>query len=95
MIAPGSLGAILVVDDEEIMREILDTLLTREGYRVHLAATAADGLDLANPYVTPIGPACAICPRVRCPQRAEAPAGMTLSVNETRKTISPFPFLGG
>ena len=55
----------------------------------------ADGLDLANPYVTPIGPACAICPRIRCPQRAEAPAGRTLSVNETRKTISPFPFLGG
>jgi predicted transcriptional regulator len=55
----------------------------------------ADGLDLANPYVTPIGPACAICPRIRCPQRAAAPAGMTLNVNETRKTISPFPFLGG
>jgi predicted transcriptional regulator len=45
--------------------------------------------------VTPIGPACAICPRIRCPQRAAAPAGMTLNVNETRKTISPFPFLGG
>ena len=55
----------------------------------------ADGLDLAKPQVTPIGPACAICPRVRCPQRAAAPAGMTLTVNETRKTISPFPFLGG
>jgi predicted transcriptional regulator/transcriptional regulator with XRE-family HTH domain len=55
----------------------------------------ADGLDLAAPYVTPIGPACAICPRIRCPQRAEAPAGMTLSVNETRKTISPYPFRGG
>jgi predicted transcriptional regulator/DNA-binding XRE family transcriptional regulator len=55
----------------------------------------ADGLDLAQPQVTPIGPACAICPRVRCPQRAAAPAGMTLTVNETRKTISPFPFLGG
>ena len=27
-------GAILVVDDEEIMREILETLLTREGYEV-------------------------------------------------------------
>lgn len=55
----------------------------------------ADGLDLHAPPVTPIGPACAICPRVRCPQRAAAPAGMTLTVNETRKTISPFPFLGG
>jgi len=55
----------------------------------------AAGLDLADPYVTPIGPACLICPRVRCPQRAAAPAGRTLSVVETRKTISPFPFLGG
>ncbi len=55
----------------------------------------ADGLALADPYITPIGPACAICPRVRCPQRAAPPAGRTLTVNETRKTISPFPFLGG
>jgi len=55
----------------------------------------AAGLDLADPYVTPIGPACLICPRMRCPQRAAAPAGRTLSVVETRKTISPFPFLGG
>jgi len=55
----------------------------------------ADGLDLHAPPVTPIGPACAICPRVRCPQRAAAPAGLTLTVSETRKTISPFPFLGG
>ena len=55
----------------------------------------AEGLDLAAPQVTPIGPACAICPRIRCPQRAAPPAGMTLTVNETRKTISPFPFLGG
>lgn len=55
----------------------------------------AEGLDLANPYVTPIGPACALCPRIRCPQRAAAPAGRTLSVHESRKTISPFPFLGG
>jgi predicted transcriptional regulator/transcriptional regulator with XRE-family HTH domain len=55
----------------------------------------ADGLDLSLPKVTAIGPACAICPRVRCPQRAAPPAGMTLTVSETRKTISPFPFLGG
>jgi DNA-binding NtrC family response regulator len=25
-------GSILVIDDEEIMREILEALLTREGY---------------------------------------------------------------
>lgn len=55
----------------------------------------ADGLALADPQITPIGPACAICPRIRCPQRAAAPAGRTLTVDETRKTISPFPFLGG
>jgi predicted transcriptional regulator len=54
----------------------------------------SDGLDLIDPYVTPIGPACAICPRVRCPQRAAAPAGRTLTVNEMQKTISPYPFLG-
>ncbi len=55
----------------------------------------ADGLDLARPLVTPIGPACVICPRARCPQRAAAPAGRTLTVSETQKTISPYPFLGG
>ena len=55
----------------------------------------ADGLDRAAPLVTPIGPACALCPRPRCPQRAAPPAGRTLTVNETRKTVSPFPFLGG
>ena len=41
-------GTILVVDDEEIMREILETLLTREGYDVRLASSGADGLELAR-----------------------------------------------
>jgi two-component system, NtrC family, response regulator PilR len=41
-------GTILVVDDEEIMREILETLLTREGYEVRLAASGQEGLDLAR-----------------------------------------------
>ena len=54
----------------------------------------ADGHDLAKPLVTPIGPACALCPRQRCPQRAAAPAGHRLAVVETQKTISPYPFLG-
>ena len=54
----------------------------------------SDGQDLGRPLVTPIGPACTICPRVRCPQRAAAPAGRTLAVNESQKTISPYPFLG-
>ncbi|CAN5767831.1 sigma-54 dependent transcriptional regulator [soil metagenome] len=41
-------GTILVIDDEEIMREILETLLTRAGYQVRLAANAAEGLELAR-----------------------------------------------
>ena len=41
-------GSVLVVDDEEIMREILETLLSREGYDVRLAASGADGVELAK-----------------------------------------------
>ena len=47
MTTPRS-GAILVVDDEEIMREILEALLTREGYTVRLAASGEEGLALAR-----------------------------------------------
>src|SRR5438477_7034031 len=41
-------GTVLVVDDEEIMREILETLLSREGYDVRLATSGAEGLELAR-----------------------------------------------
>ncbi|MEW6322688.1 MAG: sigma-54 dependent transcriptional regulator [Acidobacteriota bacterium] len=41
-------ASILVIDDEEIMREILETLLVREGYSVRLAASGAEGLELAR-----------------------------------------------
>ena len=41
-------ASILVIDDEEIMREILDALLTREGYHVRLAASGEEGLELAR-----------------------------------------------
>src|SRR2546425_9316983 len=41
-------GTVLVVDDEEIMREILETLLSREGYEVRLASSGAEGLELAR-----------------------------------------------
>jgi two-component system, NtrC family, response regulator PilR len=41
-------ASILVIDDEEIMREILETLLTREGYTVRLASNGSDGIDLAR-----------------------------------------------
>ncbi len=41
-------GTILVIDDEEIMREILETLLRREGYDVRLASSGVEGLELAR-----------------------------------------------
>ena len=41
-------GSVLVIDDEEIMREILDALLTREGYEVRLAAGGLEGLEVAR-----------------------------------------------
>jgi two-component system response regulator PilR (NtrC family) len=41
-------GSILIIDDEEIMREILETLLAREGYSVRVAAGGAEGVELAK-----------------------------------------------
>jgi len=38
-------GSVLVVDDEEIMREVLETLLTADGYRVDLSKTGEEGLE--------------------------------------------------
>src|SRR5438067_9877786 len=38
-------GSVLVVDDEEIMRDVLETLLSAEGYRVDLTKTGEKGLD--------------------------------------------------
>ena len=40
--------SILVVDDEEIMREILDSLLTREGCRVTLASSGEEAIEIAR-----------------------------------------------
>src|SRR2546428_4751214 len=38
-------GSVLVVDDEEIMRDVLETLLSADGYRVDLTKTGEEGLD--------------------------------------------------
>jgi DNA-binding NtrC family response regulator len=38
-------GSVLVVDDEEIMREVLETLLTAAGYKVDLAKTGEEGIE--------------------------------------------------
>jgi predicted transcriptional regulator/DNA-binding XRE family transcriptional regulator len=57
--------------------------------------SCADGFDLGNPPVTPVGPACAICPRIDCAHRATPPAGRMLAIDTARKTISPYPFVAG
>ncbi|MFN7948081.1 MAG: sigma-54 dependent transcriptional regulator [Blastocatellia bacterium] len=38
-------GSILVIDDEEIMRDVLESLLSQEGHRVDLAKTGEEGIQ--------------------------------------------------
>lgn len=52
----------------------------------------ARGVDLAHPAATQIGPACRVCERPDCRQRAVEPAGRTLTVDDFTKSISPYPF---
>ena len=40
--------SILVIDDEEVMRDVMSTLLAEAGYRVTLASDGAEGLALAR-----------------------------------------------
>jgi response regulator RpfG family c-di-GMP phosphodiesterase len=59
-------GSVLVVDDEEIMREVLETLLSAEGYRVDLAKLEKKGWK-------PTGGALLMscCLMYRCPASAD------------------------
>ena len=52
----------------------------------------ARGLDLANPAVTQIGPACRVCERPACAQRAAEPVSRTLTVDDFTKSVSAYPF---
>ncbi|HXF05722.1 MAG TPA: sigma-54 dependent transcriptional regulator, partial [Blastocatellia bacterium] len=38
-------GSVLIVDDEEVMRDVLESLLSAEGYRVELARTGEEGVE--------------------------------------------------
>ena len=69
--------------------------LERRAIRHAHKLSCADVYDLEKAPVTPVGPACAICPRIDCAYRATPPAGRMLAVDRTRKTISPFPFVAG
>ncbi len=52
----------------------------------------ARGLDLAAPEVTPIGPACRLCERHPCAERAAPPLDRALAVDDWAKSVSPYPF---
>jgi predicted transcriptional regulator len=50
------------------------------------------GMDLhATEAATPIGPGCKTCDRLTCPQRAAAPIGRQLDLDENRSTFIPYP----
>src|SRR5258708_23820003 len=38
-------GSILICDDEEIMRDVLETMLTGAGYKVEMAKTGEEAID--------------------------------------------------
>ncbi|NBB15343.1 DUF2083 domain-containing protein [Caulobacter sp. SLTY] len=52
----------------------------------------ARGIDLAAPVVTEVGPACRICERHLCPQRAAPPVNRPPRVEESVKSVTSFPF---
>jgi XRE family transcriptional regulator, fatty acid utilization regulator len=53
------------------------------------------GMDLyAAGAATPIGPGCKTCERLTCPQRAAAPIGRSLDLDENRSTFIPYPLKG-
>ena len=54
--------------------------------------TYARGLDLDSPEATPIGPACRLCHRHPCAERAAAPIDRPLAVDDWSKSVSPYPF---
>lgn len=52
----------------------------------------AKGLDIVSPAIVEVGPACRICERRLCPQRAAAPVNRRPLVEDTVKSVTSFPF---
>ncbi len=44
---PVENGTILVVDDEEVIVDLLRSILEREGYRVHCGGSGREGVEIA------------------------------------------------
>ena len=53
----------------------------------------ARGLDLAAPVVTEVGPACRVCDRPACAERAAEPYDRSPLVEPGSKSLSSFPFV--
>jgi len=51
----------------------------------------ARGLDLDQPETTMIGPACRLCPRHPCAERAAPPVHAELQIDDWSKSVSPWP----
>lgn len=64
------------------------------GVRADLAAPLvyARGLDLDASEATPVGLGCPACSVPDCPQRSAPPRGITLSLSDRERGLSPFPF---
>jgi len=52
-------------------------------------------LAISIPRVTEIGPACRVCERVACAQRAAQPLNRVLTVEDFVKLATPYPFSPG
>ena len=44
-------GSILIVDDEEIMRDVLETILSGAGYKADLAKTGEEALEIMDAMI--------------------------------------------
>ena len=58
-------------------------------------ARHADRIGLADglgEQATPIGPACQVCERLNCPERALPPLTRALDLNPYQRPIAPYPF---
>lgn len=51
-----------------------------------------DTLDPDRAAATPIGPACHLCERPACPERALPPVTRALDLNQYQRPVAPYPF---
>ena len=96
---PGDLDCdVLVIDDDESIRELMERVLGREGLRVRCAASGAEGLELAKAFrpkvitldvLMPGRDGWSVLSQLKGdPELAKIPVVMQTIVDETRKGLS-------